>query len=173
MISAKQIAHTLVKIRIGHNNLLRIDLVFQQRHGVPMAIASNGLGKGYGHDVLEKFHLADYFEVELFREDIQKSKPHPDAILRAMRAMKKPPAAGDVVWFIGDRHKDMIAGLEADKLSDYTVMPFSYGLNAAVALLKNQVDTEHIIVSYPDFYERVRDLFGDDNGNVESIRDAA
>ena len=30
-----------------------------QAHGVPMAIVSNGLGKGYGHDILQKFDFAE------------------------------------------------------------------------------------------------------------------
>lgn len=130
-----------------------------KRHNIPMAIASNGLGQGYGHDILKSFDLADYFEVELFREDIQKSKPHPDAVLRALRSLKKPPSAGDVVWFIGDRHTDMSAAIEANRLSDAKIMPFSYGLNAAVILLKNKIAKEQIIVSYHDFYVRIYDLF--------------
>jgi len=126
-----------------------------------MGIASNGLGTGYGHDILMTFGLADYFEVEIFREDIQVSKPHPDALLRAMKGFTKPPAAGDVVWYIGDRHKDIIAALEAEKLSSCHVVPFSYGINAAIAVLKNNVGTENIIVSYPDFFSRIKGLFND------------
>ncbi len=132
-----------------------------KRHNIPMAIASNGLGKGYGHDILESFDLADYFEVELFREDIQKSKPHPDAILRALRLLKNPPTAGQVVWFIGDRHTDMTAVIEADKLSTCKIIPFSYGINAAMALLKNNINAEHIILSYADFYTNIYDLFNE------------
>ena len=137
-------------------NLLR-------HHNIPMAIASNGLGKGYGHDVLKTFNLADYFDVELFREDVQKSKPHPDGILRAMKALRERSRRGEgealTVWHIGDRRKDIMAAIEADKMVEDRVIPFSYGIHAAVAILKNNIGTENIIVSYPDFFERIKPLF--------------
>lgn len=126
---------------------------------IPLGIASNGLGQGYGHDILKTFGLAPYFEVEIFREDIQKSKPHPDAILRAIKTFKKAPQKGDVVWHIGDRHKDIVAALAADKLSDCEIVPFSYGFNAAVGVLKNSIGAEHIIMNYPDFFTRIKGIF--------------
>ena len=125
-------------------------------HDISLGVVSNSLGKGYGHDILEKFRLDHYFKAQIFREDIQKSKPHPDPILRALRAIKEDPTAEDVIWYIGDRHKDVVAALEADKLSDCKIVPFSYGLNAAMAVLKHNVGTENIIVSYPDFYARIK-----------------
>lgn len=140
-----------------------------RQHNVPLGIASNGLGKGYGHDILMTFGLSDYFEVEIFREDITKSKPHPDAILRGIKGFAKEPVEGDLIWYIGDRHKDIVAAIEADKLSDVRVVPFSYGINAAIAVLKNNVGTENIIVSYPDFFMRIKGLFkGDNNQRIDS-----
>lgn len=130
-----------------------------QRHNIPMAVASNGLGQGYGHDVLKTFDLADYFDVELFREDIQKSKPHPDAILRSIKALNIDLNENDDVWFIGDRHKDIVAAVAANKLSDYNIIPFSYGASAAVSILKHKLPKENIIVSYPDFFARIYGLF--------------
>jgi phosphoglycolate phosphatase len=145
-------------------NLLR-------RHNIPMAIASNGLGKGYGHEILETFNLANYFDVELFREDVQKSKPHPDGILRGLRLLREQSGRrGDgslVVWHIGDRHKDIMATIEANKISEDQIIPFSYGIHAAVAILKNNIGTENIIVSYPDFFDRIKPLF---EGEEESAK---
>lgn len=143
-------------------------------NGVPIGIVSNGLGKGYGHDILKTFNLAPYFEATIFREDIQKSKPHPDPILRALRAMKEDPSPDDVIWYIGDRHKDVIAALAADKLSVCKIVPFSYGLKAAMAILKNHVGTENIIVSYPDFFQRIKSLFKSPSADAaKSKQDAA
>lgn len=125
---------------------------------IPMGIVSNSLGVGYGDDVLKTFHLGEYFDVRIFREDIAKSKPHPDPILRALKGFAREPVAGDVVWYIGDRHKDVVAALAADKLSVCRIVPFSYGINAAIAILKNNIGTENIIVSYPDFFTRIKGL---------------
>lgn len=130
-------------------------------HDIPVGIVSNGLGKGYGHDILEKFDLARFFDAQIFREDIHRSKPHPDPILRALKAIKEEPEESDVVWYIGDRHKDVVAAVEADKLMDCTIVPFAYGLNAAVAMLKHGQPAEHIIMNYPDFYQNVRPVFGE------------
>ncbi len=126
---------------------------------VPMGIVSNSLGKGYGHDILETFNLGEYFSAQIFREDIEKSKPHPDPILRALRAIKEAPDGQDIVWYIGDRHKDVRAALAANKLSPCRIMPFSYGLNAAVGIIQNNVGNNHIIVNYLDFFTRINPLF--------------
>ena len=132
-----------------------------KRQNIPMGIASNSLGEGYGHDILKTFKLNNYFDVEIFREDIQKSKPHPDSILRAMRGFKTMPVAGQTVWYIGDRHKDVVAAMEASKLSECRVIPFSYGINAAMGILKYKLGKDNIIVSYPDFFIRINHLFDD------------
>lgn len=128
-------------------------------HNIPMGIVSNGLGKGYGDDILKKFNLLPYFDIQIFREDIQKSKPHPDPILRALRAIKETPTDDDIIWYIGDRDKDIIATIEANKLSNCTIIPFSYGMKAAITVLKNNIGAENIILNYPDFFTRIKPLF--------------
>ncbi len=129
-----------------------------QKQGIPLGIVSNGLGKGYGHDVLGTFKLSPYFGVQIFREDIQKSKPHPDPILRALRLIKEDISEDDVIWYIGDRHKDVEAAIAADKLVKGKIIPFAYGLNAAIAILKNNIGNDHIIMSYPDFFLKAKSI---------------
>lgn len=127
--------------------------------GIPMALVSNGLGKGYGHDILQKFDLEKYFEATIFREDITRSKPHPDPILRVLDAMRRRPGADDVVWYIGDRHKDVIAAIAARKHLPCQIEPLSYGLHAAIAILERHIGADHIIVNYHEFAERLREMF--------------
>lgn len=148
-------------------------LNFFKAQNIPMGIVSNSLGKGYGHDILEKFKLEHYFSAQIFREDIHKSKPHPDPLLRALRGIKEEPSANDIVWYIGDRHKDVKAALAADGLADCKFLPFSYGLNAAVAILQNNVGTDHIIMNYPDFFMNVQTLFPEAIEERKEISDAA
>ncbi len=136
-------------------------LTLLKKNNVRLGIVSNGLGKGYGHDVLEKFNLEHFFEIDIFREDVQKSKPHPDPILRAVRAMDGEELCeedGGVIWYIGDRHKDIKATLAADKILSCKILPFSYGLNAAMAVLQNNVGADHIILNYFDFIARIKPL---------------
>lgn len=134
-------------------------LDFLKSQNIPLALASNGLGKGYGDDILKKFSLDDYFDVTIFREDIQKSKPHPDGILRALREIKPDFNEDDIVWHIGDRAKDITAALAANKLTTCKIIPFSYGLNAAVTIFKNKIGNNHIILNYPDFLEHLQNGF--------------
>lgn len=129
-----------------------------QEHNIPMGIVSNGLGKGYGHDILKKFHLDRYFTARIFREDIQKSKPHPDPLLRALNALRDPPRDDDIVWYIGDRHKDVMAALAADRILPCRFLPFSYGLQAAMAILEKGLGPDRIIVSYHEFATRTKAL---------------
>lgn len=127
-------------------------------HGIPLGIVSNGLGKGYGHDILSKFNLEPYYAFKIFREDILFSKPHPDPILRALKSFKDPLSPGDCVWYIGDRHKDVIAALAARKALPCEIVPFAYGLKAAIAVLEKGLSPEHIIMNYPDFLVKTRRL---------------
>lgn len=128
---------------------------------IPMGIVSNGLGKGYGHDVLEKFNLAHYFKAKIFREDIQRSKPHPDPLLRALKDIKEV-TEDDVIWYIGDRHKDVIAALAANDILPARVIPFAYGLKAAVAILEKGIGPDHVIMNYTDFAGRIYPLIKSD-----------
>lgn len=129
-------------------------------HDIPLGVVSNGLGKGYGYDILEKFHLTQFFKATIFREDFSKSKPHPDPLLRALKDLKDPLTADDVIWYIGDRHKDITAALAADEILPCEVIPFAYGLNASVAVLEKGLGPERIIMNYHDFTRTARDIFG-------------
>jgi phosphoglycolate phosphatase len=137
-------------------------------HGVPMGIVSNGLGKGYGHDILKKFKLDDYFSSQTFREDITHSKPHPEPIIRALRKIKDPVAMDDVVWYIGDRHKDVMAAVAAQKDLPGKIIPFAYGLKASVAVLERGLSPDHIIMNYAEFTQRIKPLFGTDDYRAQS-----
>ena len=126
--------------------------------GIPIGIVSNGLGKGYGHDILTKFDLSHFFKAQIFREDIQFSKPHPDPLLRALKQLKDPLSENDVIWYIGDRDKDVTAALAANDILPARVIPFAYGIKAAVVLLKKGQNPEQIIANYTEFAGRIYSL---------------
>ncbi|MBI1301886.1 MAG: HAD-IA family hydrolase [Alphaproteobacteria bacterium] len=130
-----------------------------REHNIPMALVSNGLGKGYGHDILEKFDLNQFFKVTIFREDITKSKPNPEPILLALKQMDVEPQKTDIVWYIGDRHKDVIAALAASEVVQATITPIAVAFNAAVAVMEKNLGSDHIIMSFHDMYDQLRDMF--------------
>lgn len=125
---------------------------------IPMGLVSNGLGKGYGHEILQKFDLEQYFSVTIFREDITRSKPFPDPILQAARKLPRLPQADDVLWYIGDRHKDILAALAARDYLPCPVQPLAYGLNASIAVLEHNVGVDHIVMTYADLELKLRQL---------------
>jgi phosphoglycolate phosphatase len=151
-------------------------LKFFKKNNIPVGLVSNGLGKGYGHEVLETFDLEQYFAATVFREDATKSKPHPDSLLRALKIIKEEPSKDDVVWYIGDRQKDIEAAIAARKFVECKLQPFGYGLNATVAILKHNIGVDHIIMDYTDFSLRVAEMFEDqtkDNGEKKNYRKAS
>lgn len=132
-----------------------------QDKGVKMGIISNGLGKGYGHDILDTFNLSEFFPVQLFREDLNRAKPHPDAIVQALEIMGAGKDSGDVVWCIGDRGKDIKAAIAAQKLLPCKVQPIGYNINAALAVLENNLGPDHIFMGWVDLIPKIKRLFGD------------
>lgn len=130
-------------------------------NNIRMGLISNGLGKGYGHDVLRKFDLEKYFEVTVFREDIIRPKPYPDPLLQALRAMRQPPSMGDNIWYIGDRHKDVKAALAADIHLPCPIQPIAYTLNAAIAVLEHNLGPDHITMAWPDLEAKLRKILAD------------
>ncbi len=136
-------------------------LALLKRNNVPISLVSNGLGKGYGLDIVKKFGLDAYFPVTIFREDIEKSKPNPQGLLMALREMNITPTDKDVLWYIGDRHKDVIAALNAKKELPCKVVPIAYALNAAAAVIEKGYTPDHIMMSYRDIYTVLEKLLRD------------
>ena len=131
-------------------------------NNIPTAIVSNGLGKGYGHEIMETFGFGQYFDAMLFREDIHNSKPHPEPILLALKRLLgegREPQESDVIWYIGDRHKDITASVEANKLVAALIQPLAYGVNATAAVIEKGVGADHIVLSYFDLHTRLRKFF--------------
>jgi len=133
-------------------------LDFLKSQNIRMGLISNGLGKGYGHDILKQFDLSHYYEVTIFREDIPRAKPYPDPILKAVERLDKKVTADDVIWYFGDRRKDIQAALAAQKLLPCPILPFAYNLHAAIAVLENNLGTDHIIMAWPDLEAKLKTL---------------
>ncbi|MBX2834484.1 MAG: HAD family hydrolase [Micavibrio sp.] len=138
---------------------IRTVLRLLKNNNVPMALASNGLGKGYGLDIIDKFELGEYFPVTIFREDIRKSKPNPEPILLALQRMEHQVVKDDVIWYVGDRHKDVLAVLNAKEHLPCEIVPIAYGLNAAAAILEKGFSPDHILMSYQDMYVVLKEFF--------------
>lgn len=132
-----------------------------EQHQIPMALVSNGLGKGYGHEILEKFDLKRHFPVTVFREDITKSKPNPEPILTALGLMNIDLKEKDIVWYIGDRRKDVLAALAAHDVLPCTVIPVGFGFHAALAMVEKNMSTEYIYMSFYEMYDDLKPLFDD------------
>lgn len=146
-------------------------LDFLKAHDIPLGIVSNGLGSGYGHDILEKFELEDYFQATIFREDIRNSKPNPEPLKVCLRRMKIKQKASDVIWYIGDRHKDITMALAANDEMECSIVPIAFAVNAAVAVLEKSVGQDHIIPSFYDIRERLEDLLGPEPKPKSKLKD--
>jgi len=152
-------------------------LDFLKNQNVPLGIISNGLGKGYGHDVLRKFDLEKYFSITLFREDIPRAKPYPDPILKALDDLSITLSADDTVWYIGDRHKDVKAAMAAEIHLPCDIQPIAYTLNAAIAILEHNIGPDHIIMGWHDLlptldtlFKNDKDDYGDNTIALKSVR---
>lgn len=129
-----------------------------RKNNIPLALVSNGLGKGYGQDILQKFGLDEFFPVAIFREDILKSKPNPESILLALQRLNIEVKETDTVWYVGDRHKDVTAAQAAEALLPCAVVPVACGVNAAVAVIEKGLGPQHILMSHRDIHAQLSRL---------------
>lgn len=64
----------------------------------------------YSKELLEHMGVLDLFEVLIGREDVIKPKPHPEPILKAIKAMD---SISEKCWMIGDTCLDIVSANEA------------------------------------------------------------
>lgn len=57
--------------------------------------------------VLSHFRLKKFFQVVITREDVEKTKPHPEPIIKTMKKLGCKP---DACLYIGDHEVDILAG---------------------------------------------------------------
>lgn len=138
---------------------LRATLERLKANGVILAVVSNGLGRGYGHDVLEAFDLKQYFSACIFREDVPRGKPWPDPLLAALKNIGRDVRRRDVIWYVGDQRKDITAALAASESLGHTIVPVALGARAAMAAVDICADNAHIMWSAVDFERSVDAAF--------------
>ena len=78
--------------------------------GVPQALVTSKRRRG-GEMGVRALGLVGRFSVEIFGDEVQHPKPHPDPVLRALRGLDLP--ASERVTFVGDARHDVQAGRAA------------------------------------------------------------
>lgn len=129
-------------------------------HHIPVGLVSNGMGEGYGYDILKTFQLDKLFAACVFREDTTRSKPDPEPIMTVLHRLKPDMTTNDCIWYVGDRAKDVAAALSTTPHIKAHIVPIGYGLHAAMALLEQNLNPDHLVLSYEDWYPVVEDVLG-------------
>lgn len=129
-------------------------------NGVLLGVVSNGLGRGYGHDVLEAFDLKKYFSACIFREDVGRGKPWPDSILAALGGLGRDLRARDVIWYVGDQRKDIDAAMAAAASLDRPIVPIALGPRAAMRAVEGDCPNMQIAWSAHELERVFYDIFG-------------
>ncbi|ODT49133.1 MAG: hypothetical protein BGO80_18435 [Devosia sp. 63-57] len=137
--------------------------------GVTLGLVSNGLGRGYGHDVIDAFDLRKYFSKCVFREDVPRGKPWPDSIVTALGDIGRELRRSDVVWYIGDQRKDISAALAASKVTGYQIRPIALGARAALGAVEARLNPSHIMWTPSDFQRAVETMFEPDEHAMSMI----
>ncbi|NGP19105.1 HAD hydrolase-like protein [Devosia aurantiaca] len=156
-VRRKSVEQMLVPCETMRNVLERL-----RAEGVTLGVVSNGLGRGYGHDVLEAFGLSRYFSTAVFREDVSRGKPWPDSICAALSGIGRELRRNDVIWYIGDQRKDITAALAASAKLGRTIRPVALGPRAALGAVEARLSPSQIMWTPADFERAVRTTFGED-----------
>ncbi|MCW5722867.1 MAG: HAD hydrolase-like protein [Devosia sp.] len=139
---------------------LRATLEQLRANGVVLGVVSNGLGRGYGHEVLEAFDLKKYFSACVFREDVMRGKPWPDPLVAALKGIGRDLRGRDVIWYVGDQRKDINAAMAASDLVGHKIVPVALGARASMAAVEICAESAHIMWSAADFERAVCAAFG-------------
>ena len=145
---------------------MRATLERLRAEGVTLGVVSNGLGKGYGHDVLEAFDLRRYFSAAVFREDVSRGKPWPDSIVAALAIIGRPLRRSDVIWYVGDQRKDIAAAVAASQALGQPIRPIALGPRAALAAVEARLTPSQIMLGPWDLERAVRATFEEDIGSL-------
>ena len=143
---------------------LRSVLARLREQGVLLAVVSNGLGRGYGHDVLEAFDLKKYFSACVFREDVGRGKPWPDSILAALGGLGRDLRARDVIWYVGDQRKDIDAAMAASSALSCDIVPIALGPRAALRAVEGDCPNLQIAWTAGELERLVAGLFEAETG---------
>lgn len=127
--------------------------------GVSLGVVSNGLGRGYGHDVLDAFGLRKYFNTTVFREDVARGKPWPDSLVATLNTIGRELRGSDVIWYIGDQRKDITAAQAASAQLGKSIRPYALGARAALGAVEARLSASQIMWSAADFERTVSTLF--------------
>lgn len=127
--------------------------------GVTLGLVSNGLGCGYGHDVIDAFGLRPYFSKCVFREDVARGKPWPDSIVSALGDIGRDLRRSDVIWYIGDQRKDITAALAASRIVGHPIRPIALGARAALGAVEARLNPSHIMWTPSDFQRTIEAMF--------------
>ncbi|NMA99412.1 MAG: HAD hydrolase-like protein [Phyllobacteriaceae bacterium] len=138
---------------------MRATLERLRDEGVILGVVSNGLGRGYGHQVLEAFDLKKYFNSAVFREDVSRGKPWPDSIVKALQGIGRDLRSTDVIWYIGDQCKDITAAQAASAIIGRQIRPFALGARAALGAMDSREGPVQIVWTPADFERTVEATF--------------
>lgn len=122
-----------------------------QKRDIECALVSNGLGAGYGYEILKVFNMDKYFSATIFREDSPRAKPSPDVLIAALEKIGRQLTDKDVVWVIGDRSKDIKAAIAlSEHVAGAKVVPIAYDWSAARAALSAGLPLDNVVMSFAD-----------------------
>jgi len=148
---------------------MRCILETLRANGVTLGLVSNGLGRGYGHDVLEAFDLRRYFSACIFREDVSRGKPWPDSILAALRGTGRELRRTDVIWYVGDQRKDIAAAQAASEALGRSIRPIALGARAALGAVEARLHPSQIMWTPADLERAVANAFAADETTFSLI----
>jgi HAD superfamily hydrolase (TIGR01509 family) len=147
----------------AHNHTNMVDLYkgmreiidFLKEHGVALAVFT-GKGRRSALYTLEQMGIKEYFEVIVSGDDVTKSKPSPEGILKIVKSLKVDP---DEALMVGDAVSDVLAAHDAG-VHAAAVLWDSYGKERIMGM-----DVEYKFHSVAEFSAWLHAMFSSSEGS--------